>query len=66
MTYEVIISSLFPVTGKNVASEISDKLCESIRTKLKGRVLGTFTSKSSYQHWFCIVLLWVIYLSLLQ
>ena len=35
------------VTGKNVAADIADKLCESIRTKLEGRVLGTFTSKSS-------------------
>lgn len=30
--------------GKNVAAEISDKLCNSVATKLEGRVLGTFNT----------------------
>ena len=30
---------------KNVAAEIADKLCQSVATKLEGRVLGTFNSK---------------------
>jgi len=30
---------------KNVAAEVADSLCESIATKLEGRVLGTFSSK---------------------
>ncbi|KAI0220040.1 Signal recognition particle receptor subunit alpha [Lamellibrachia satsuma] len=33
--------------AKNVAADIADKLCESIRTKLEGRVLGTFTTIAS-------------------
>ena len=32
------------ITGKNVAAEISEKLCDSVATKLEGRVLGTFNS----------------------
>uniref|UniRef100_A0A0K8TMF5 Putative signal recognition particle receptor alpha subunit n=1 Tax=Tabanus bromius TaxID=304241 RepID=A0A0K8TMF5_TABBR len=30
--------------GKNVATDISQKLCESVATKLEGKVLGTFES----------------------
>lgn len=31
--------------GKNVAADISDKLCDSVAEKLEGRVLGTFSCK---------------------
>lgn len=30
--------------GKNVASDIAMKLCESVATKLEGKILGTFDS----------------------
>lgn len=33
--------------SKNVAAEIAEKLCESVVTKLEGKVLGTFTSIAS-------------------
>ncbi|GIY54243.1 signal recognition particle receptor subunit alpha homolog [Caerostris darwini] len=33
--------------GKNVAADIADKLCESVATKLEGKVLGTFTGITS-------------------
>ncbi|GFT37505.1 signal recognition particle receptor subunit alpha homolog, partial [Nephila pilipes] len=33
--------------AKNVAADIADKLCESVATKLEGKVLGTFTSITS-------------------
>ena len=33
--------------GKNVASEIALKLCDSVQSKLEGKVLGTFSSISS-------------------
>ncbi|XP_064595569.1 signal recognition particle receptor subunit alpha-like [Liolophura sinensis] len=33
--------------GKNVAAEIAQKLCDSVATKLEGRVLGTFSGISS-------------------
>lgn len=33
--------------SKNVASDIAVKLCESVATKLEGRVLGTFESVTS-------------------
>jgi signal recognition particle GTPase len=32
---------------KNVAIDIADKLCQSVSTKLEGRVLGTFSGESS-------------------
>ncbi|XP_035229192.1 signal recognition particle receptor subunit alpha-like isoform X1 [Stegodyphus dumicola] len=32
---------------KNVAADIADKLCESVATKLEGKVLGTFTGVTS-------------------
>ena len=31
--------------AKNVAADISEKLCESVAAKLEGKVLGTFGSK---------------------
>ena len=33
--------------GKNVAADISDKLCASVATKLEGKVLGTFNTVAS-------------------
>lgn len=33
------------VLAKNVASEIAENLCESVATKLEGKVLGTFKSQ---------------------
>ncbi len=33
--------------AKNVAADISEKLCESVATKLEGRVLGTFEGLSA-------------------
>ncbi|CAH0560813.1 unnamed protein product [Brassicogethes aeneus] len=33
--------------AKNVASDISQKLCESVKVKLEGKVLGTFDSVAS-------------------
>ena len=33
--------------AKNVASDIAEKLCNSVATKLEGKVLGTFASVSS-------------------
>lgn len=39
-----IDSSSFP--AKNVAADIADKLCESVSTRLVGKVLGTFSSES--------------------
>ncbi|XP_012274433.1 signal recognition particle receptor subunit alpha homolog isoform X2 [Orussus abietinus] len=33
--------------AKNVAADIAHKLCESVRTKLEGKVLGTFASVTS-------------------
>ena len=32
---------------KNVAAEISDKLCESVAVKLEGKVIGTFSGLQS-------------------
>ncbi len=31
--------------GKNVAADISKKLCESVAIKLEGKVISTFTGK---------------------
>lgn len=31
--------------GKNVASNIAEKLCDSVSVKLEGKVLGTFSCK---------------------
>lgn len=31
--------------SKNVAADIADKLCQSVSTKLEGKVLGTFSGK---------------------
>ena len=36
---------LICVAAKNVAADIAIKLCESVATKLEGRVLGTFGSE---------------------
>lgn len=33
--------------AKNVAAEIAEKLCDSVATKLEGKVLGTFTGVAS-------------------
>ena len=33
------------VTAKNVAADISEKLCDSVAAKLEGKTLGTFGSK---------------------
>lgn len=33
--------------GKNVAAEISEKLCQSVAAKLEGKILGTFTGVAS-------------------
>ena len=33
-------------TAKNVAADISEKLCDSVATKLEGKVLGTFSGKA--------------------
>ena len=33
-------------TAKNVAADISEKLCDSVATKLEGKVLGTFSGKT--------------------
>ena len=38
----------FTLTAKNVAADISEKLCDSVATKLEGKVLGTFSGKSVY------------------
>ncbi|KAL3884290.1 hypothetical protein ACJMK2_024438 [Sinanodonta woodiana] len=32
------------IIGKNVAADIAQKLCDSVATKLEGKVLGTFSS----------------------
>lgn len=37
-------------SGKNVASDIAVKLCDSVAAKLEGKVLGTFTSKYMYRN----------------
>ena len=31
----------------NVAADISEQLCDSVATKLEGKVLGTFTSETN-------------------
>ena len=36
-------------TAKNVAADISEKLCDSVATKLEGKVLGTFSGKTTVQ-----------------
>ena len=33
---------------KNVAAEISEKLCESVAAKLEGKVIGTFRGEHHY------------------
>lgn len=41
------------LTAKNVAADISEKLCDSVATKLEGKVLGTFSGKTAVQKpWF--------------
>ena len=39
-------------TAKNVAADISEKLCDSVATKLEGKVLGTFSGKTPVQKTF--------------
>ena len=41
-SYFIII---FFSKAKNVATDISEKLCQSVASKLEGKVLGTFTGK---------------------
>ena len=47
--------------GKNVASDIAEKLCDSVRASLEGKKTGTFTTiksmvkKVSYQIWSVLV-----------
>ena len=43
----VIVQQMFVIfiLAKNVASDIAEKLCNSVATKLEGKVLGTFSSK---------------------
>ena len=36
-------------TAKNVAADISEKLCDSVATKLEGKVLGTFSGETTVQ-----------------
>lgn len=38
-------TSEYFISAKNVASDIAEKLCNSVATKLEGKVLGTFSSK---------------------
>ena len=38
------------LVAKNVAMEIADKLCESVASKLQGKVLGTFNSTFSWEN----------------
>lgn len=35
-------------TAKNVASDIAEKLCDSVATKLEGKVISTFSGESAY------------------
>ena len=37
----------FLISAKNVARDIAEKLCESVSTKLEGKVLGTLNRKFS-------------------
>ena len=39
-------------TAKNVAADISEKLCDSVATKLEGKVLGTFSGETPVQKTF--------------
>lgn len=39
------------VVAKNVAADIAVKLCDSVATKLEGKVLSTFSGKQAiYEH----------------
>ena len=38
---------VFVFKAKNVAADISEKLCDSVATKLEGKVLGTFSGKTT-------------------
>ena len=40
-------SFFFLFEAKNVAADISEKLCDSVATKLEGKVLGTFSGKAT-------------------
>lgn len=44
-TVYVMYGILICVAAKNVAADIAAKLCESVATKLEGKVLGTFGSE---------------------
>lgn len=41
----VVDPSFTLFSAKNVAADISEKLCDSVATKLEGKVLGTFSGK---------------------
>ena len=38
---------------KNVAIEIAEKLCNSVASKLDGKVVGTFTGEGCGLYWAC-------------
>lgn len=38
--------------AKNVAAEISEKLCSSVMVKLEGKVIGTFSGQSLFREIF--------------
>lgn len=35
-------------TGKNVAADIAEKLCNSVADKLEGKVIGTFDGRFTF------------------
>lgn len=41
------ISEYSSFSAKNVATDISEKLCNSVAAKLEGKVLGTFTGNAN-------------------
>ena len=45
VTYYALQCGRVLLAGKNVAADIADQLCESVATKLEGKVLGTFESE---------------------
>ena len=42
------IFGCLPVIAKNVAADIAVKLCDSVATKLEGKVLSTFSGKQAF------------------
>ena len=43
--YKIQLKFFVYFSAKNVAADISEKLCDSVAAKLEGKVLGTFGSK---------------------